>query len=144
MRPCKSTTPNKSTGNCSDATIRRIHNQLLYITTAIVHLHETVGDGVPEKKFRALVKNYLNDPLSNSAKDATAILEILERKGLIGLGDYDILKDIVQFDKQLVDEINETENTLYSRGVHIYFRGINGFAEKPNEDDGDRGKKHVF
>ena len=123
-----------------DAKLRRLHNNLLYTTIAIDYLHSAVDNGIPESRFRANVKHYVTDPLTNSARDVTAILEILERRGLIGPGDYDILKDMVEFDQRLINEIVETENKIQNHGGSIYRRGENRYAGKRKEPCFDRGK----
>ena len=119
---------------------KRLHNKLLYDTIAIDYLHSTVDKGIPEQRFRAGVKNYLDDPLSNSARDVTAILESLEQKGLIGLGDYDILRDIVQFDFKLMKEIHDIEIVFQSHGTPIFTRVKNGTEKKCIENARNSGK----
>ena len=141
MATSQSTTPNKDIENGSDVTVRRIHNKLLYTTIAIDFLHRTVNDGIPEQQFRARVRNYIGDPASNGAKDVEAFLNILESKGLIGIGDYDILKDIVQFDAKLIKEIVDTELALQSHGVQIYMRVQNGNVKKIKKYSVDRGEE---
>ena len=101
---------------------RRLHNKLLYTTIAINYLHSCVDNGIPEKQFRANFKNYANDPLSSSAKDVYQMIEILETKELVGIGDYDILIDIVQFDERIVREIESIKLVLYTQGISIYRR----------------------
>ena len=101
---------------------RRLHNKMLYTTIAITYLHSSVNNGIPEQRFRANFKNYVDDPLSNSAQDVFQMIEILETKGLVSLGDYDILIDIVQFDVRIVREIESIKLVLYTRGISIYRR----------------------
>ena len=128
----------------SESSVRSLHNKLLYVTIAINYLHSTIDNGIPEQQFRANARNYVEDPLSISAKDAEAILEILEKKGLIGLGDYDILRDIVQFDVRLIKEINDTELALQSHGVPIFIRVRNGTEKKLKKYFMDRGNKFYY
>ena len=120
-----------------------LHNKLLYITIAIDYLDGKIDNGVPEKRFRAFARNYVDDPLSNNAKDVTALLKILENKGHIGLGDYDILKDIVKFDSNIINEIVDTELALQSHGIPIYFRVEDGTVKKLREHFVNRGKRHI-
>ena len=101
---------------------RRLHNKLLYTTIAINYLHSSVDNGIPEKQFRANFKNYADDPLSHSAKDVFQMIEILETKELVGIGDYDILVDIVQFDERIVREIESIKLVLHTQGISIYRR----------------------
>ena len=116
---------------------KRLHNKLLYTTIAINYLHHTVDNGVPEQMFRANVKSYLEDPLTSSGKDVTRLLEILESKGHIGIGDYDILKDIVNFDKKLIQEIYDMELVMRSYGTNIYERRLEGKFVKKDYVDRD-------
>ena len=100
-----------------------LHNKLLYTTIAIDFLHSSVQNGLQEQRFRAKCKQYVDDPLSNGAKDAYRLIEILEEKGMIGLGDYDILLDIVtKVHKKIVDEIESTKALLHCYGIPLYRR----------------------
>ena len=99
---------------------RRLHNKLLYTTIAINYLHSSVDNGIPEKQFRANFKNYADDPLSHSDKDVYQMIEILETKSLVSLGDYDVLVDIVQFDSRIVQEIESTKLVMQTMGISIY------------------------
>ena len=101
---------------------KRLHNKMLYTTIAINYLHSTVDNGIPEKQFRANFKNYADDPLSHSDKDVYQMIEILEIKGLVSLGDYDILVDIVQFDARIVQEIESAKLIMHTIGIVIYRR----------------------
>ena len=101
---------------------KRLHNKLLYTTIAINYLHSTVDNGIPEKQFRANFKNYADDPLSHSERDVYQMIEILEIKGLVSLGDYDILLDIVQFDARIVHEIESAKLVMQTIGISIYRR----------------------
>ena len=109
-------------GNPTMEQAKRLHNNMLYTTIAINYLHSTVNNAIPEKQFRANFKNYVDDQLSNGAKDVYQLIEILESKGLVSLGDYDILMDIVQFDVRIVQEIESTKTVLHRIGVPIYRR----------------------
>ena len=139
----KSKSANRDVDNDSDIAARslRVHNKLLYVTLAIDFFHSTVDNGIPEQQFRAGVRNYVDDPLSKSAKDVAALLDILEKKGLIGLGDYDVLKDIVHFDVRVINEINDIELVLQNHGTPIYNRLQNG--RKRKECFVDRGKNVI-
>ena len=123
-----------------EATVKRLHNKLIYTTIAIDYLHSSIDNGIPESRFRANVKHYVTDPLTNSARDVTAILEILERNGLVGPGDYDILKEMVEFDQRLINEIVDTERKIQNHGGSIYRRGESRYAGKRKEHCFDRGK----
>ena len=101
---------------------KRLHNKMLYTTIAINYLHSSVDNGIPEQRFRANFKNYADDPLSSSAKDVFQMIEILETKGLVSLGDYDILVDIVQFDARIVQEIESAKLVMNTIGISIYRR----------------------
>ena len=126
-----------STDEQIDNITKRLHNKLLYTTIAINYLHHTVDNGVPEQMFRANVKSYLEDPLTSSTKDVTRLLETLESKGHVGIGDYDILKDIVNFDKKLIQEIYDMELVMRSYGTNIYERRLEGKIVKKDYVDRD-------
>ena len=101
---------------------KRLHNKLLYTTIAIDYLHTTVENGVPEQRFRANCRNYVDEPLFTSAVNVTQLIEILEKKGLIRLGDYDILVEIISFDVRIVQEVENTKALLHTLGVSLYRR----------------------
>ena len=101
---------------------KRVHNKMLYTTIATNYLHSTVDNGIPEQLFRANFRNYLDDPLSNSAKDVYEMIRILEQQGLVSLGDYDILVDIVKFDARIVQEIELSKIVMHKIGISIYRR----------------------
>ena len=101
---------------------RRLHNKMLYTTIAINYLHSSVDKGIPEQLFRGNFRNHVDDPLSNNAKDVYKMIEILETRGLISLGDYDVLIDIVPFDVRIIEEIESTKSVLYTQGIAIYRR----------------------
>ena len=100
----------------------RLHNKLLYTTIAIDYLHSTVDDGIPEKQFRAKFKNYVNAPLYNNSQSVFELIEILEKNGLVGVGDYDILIDLTRFDARIVEEIQDTKAVLHFTGIPIHRR----------------------
>ena len=108
---------------------RRLHNQLLYITIAIDYLYSNEHNLLPEQQFIANCRKHIYDPASMSKKDVTMLMEALESKGKIGIGDYDVLRDIVKFDVNIIKEINDTELALHTRGEPIYER-YNWFNEK--------------
>ena len=108
-----------------DHMAKYLHNKLLYTTIAIDYLHSTVGAGIPEQRFRANFKNYVDDPLSRSANNVTELIEILEQKNCVGLGDYDILVDITKFDARILKEIEYTKTALCNHfGIEIRRRGF--------------------
>ena len=144
MASCFLTAREEKAERDSESSVRSLHNKLLYVTIAINYLHSIVNNGIPEQEFRASVRKYVDDPLSISGKDAGAILEILEKKGLIDLGDYDILKDIATFDARIIKEITTTELALQSHGIPTLTRVGNGTEKKPKEYYIDRGKEIDF
>ena len=102
----------------------RLHNKLLYTTIALDHLGPSIQHGDPEMRFRGYCKNYISAPSCRigSAQNAYALIEILEKEGKIGIGDYDVLKDILSFDETILREIHYTELQLLEKGTHIYER----------------------
>ena len=100
----------------------RLHNKLLYTTIAIDYLHSTVDAGIPEQQFRAKFKNYVKAPLYNNSQTVFQLIEILEKNGLVGLGDYDILVDLTSFDARIVNEIQDTKAVLHFMGISIHSR----------------------
>ena len=100
----------------------RLHNKLLYTTIAIDYLHSTVDKGIPEQQFRAKFKNYVKAPLYSNSHTVSQLIEILEKNGLVGLGDYDILVDLTRFDARIVDEIQDTKAVLHFMGISIHRR----------------------
>ena len=123
---------------------KRLHNKMLYTTIAINYLHSSVDNGIPEKLFRANFKNYVHDPLSSDAKDVFKMIEILELKDLISLGDYDILADIVQFDVRIVEEIESTKIVLHTMGISIYRRLQVDNTKVLHEGFPNRSKRTLF
>ena len=101
---------------------KRLHNKLLYTTIAIDYLHRTVEKGIPEQRFRANCRNYVDEPLFSSVANVSQLIEILEKKGLIGLGDYDILVEIISFDVRIVQEVEDTKALLHTLGFSLYRR----------------------
>ena len=81
-----------------------------------------MDNGIPEQLFRANFKSYADDPLSHSERDVYQRIEIIEIKGLVSLGDYDILVDIVQFDARIVQEIESAKLVMQTIGISIYRR----------------------
>ena len=65
---------------------KRLHNKLLYTTIAIDYLHTSIDDGIPEQRFQANFRNYVKDSLSNTSKNVTQMIEILEKKGFMSWG----------------------------------------------------------
>ena len=96
--------------------VRRLHNSLLYIRLAIDHLHPRIDDGIPASLFHANCRNYLHAPIECNERDVTKLLEIFEQKEYIGIGDYDILRDLVRFDVKIEDIIDETELQIINHG----------------------------
>ena len=109
---------------------KRLHTKLLYTTISIDYLDSSVEDGTPEKRFRANVKKYLNNPVSD--KDVFQLMDILEKNGIVRFGVYDALIDIVSFDMRIVDEIEKTKAALQNLDIELYYG-----------TDADRNKRHV-
>ena len=102
-----------------------LHNQLLYTTIAIDYLHQNVDSGLPAERFYANCREFFHDPVTCKDKDVKSLLEQLERKGLVDVGDYDILKYIVKFDARLVKKICRLENDMQQHyGVVVKRRTI--------------------
>ena len=121
--------------------IRRLHNQLLYKTLAVNRLHKSVNGEIDFKTFKGNCRDFLTDPLSIGKGDAEQLLEELEKQKFIGIGDYDNLKKLVEFNVEYIDRIEETERAILSNGGTIYQRNANG---ELMEDNGtNRGKLHV-
>ena len=104
----------------------RLHNKLLYTTIALDYLGPTVEDGYAEKRFRAACRNHISDASCKSANSTTDLIDLLVREDKIGIGDYDVLRDILSFYHTVVDLIDDTEIVLRAKGITIYerIRGI--------------------
>ena len=100
-----------------DDKIRSLHKRLLYTTIAIDYLHPSVQYGIQADRFRAKCQEYLKSPIDYSKENVTDLLYRLENKGLISIGDYDILKEIVKdIHIDLIKEINKTELQIQNDG----------------------------
>ncbi|KAK3100464.1 hypothetical protein FSP39_020475 [Pinctada imbricata] len=106
--------------------ISRLHRKLLYTTIAIEYLHETVDDGRQKLRFVAAYKQYSRTPIEDSLEDVDDILQDLERRGLLGIGNYKILKDIVQFNVKIIEEIEKTEIAIRQIGGTVTPHTDNG------------------
>ena len=113
---------------------KRLHNKLLYTTIAIDYLHSSVGEGIPEQQFRANFRNFVTDPLSHNAENVSRLIEILEEKGFVSLGDYDNLIEIVNFNVKIVEEVEDTKAVLHTLGIKLYRRSGNDNRKKPIAD----------
>ena len=111
---------------------RRLHNKLLYTTIAIDYLHASVENGLCQEQFWANSKLYLDTPLSTSSKTVSDLIGVLEHRGLISIGDYDVLKDIISFNVKVVQEIEDTELALKTLSIPIYQRINNDKILKDN------------
>ena len=100
----------------------RIHKQLLYSTIALDFCSSDIDKGYPASKFRAKFRNHVHDDHSTNAKDVCDLIQILETKGKISVGDYSVLRDIVSFDTRIVKEIDDTERILHEKGFAVYER----------------------
>ena len=97
----------------------RLHKKLLYTTVAIDYLHKTVNNGIPEQRFQANVRIYFEDSHSRNAYE---LIDELEKKGLIGIGDYDILVEMTSFDVRIAKEIEDIKTVLHAQGIALYRR----------------------
>ena len=112
--------------------IRHLHNQLLYKTLAVNRLHKSVDGGIEFLKFKGNCRDFLTDPLSIDKSDAEQLLEELEKQNFIGIGDYDNLKNLVDFNEEYKEQIAETEQAILSHGGIIYQRTTDGELMEDN------------
>ena len=120
--------------------VKRLHTNLLYIRIAIDYLHPRIDDGIPALRFHANCKNYLEAPIEGNERDVTKLLEIFEQKEYIGIGDYDILRDLVRFDVKIEDIIDETELQIINHGCVATRRDSTG--KIISRDSPNHGKFH--
>ena len=114
-------------GGHADDKIHAIHKRLLYTTIAIDYLHKSVQDGIQAERFRAKCQEHLKSPVDNSKENVKELLSCLEDKGLISIGDYDILREIVKgIHIDLIKEINKTELEIQNNGGSIKKRNSRG------------------
>ena len=104
----------------SEASIRKLHFELLYTKIAIEYLHPNVDDGLPATRFRAKCREYIT--VSSAQESVEKLLLTLESERLVGIGNYDILKEITSFDVRILNEINSTELKIQSHGGTIQKR----------------------
>ena len=99
----------------------RIHNRLLYTTIAIDYLQPS--NSMSADRFRGRCREYLTDPASRSVTDISELLSLLEARGYIKIGDYTHLKNIVDFDIRILQEIKKAEREIQNHDrQHIYNR----------------------
>ena len=71
-------------------TAQHIHNDLLKILT----IDWLVGTDL--SRFQQSSRIHLNTPALQAIKDAREICDVLESKGLLGTGNYKVLKELTQ------------------------------------------------
>ena len=122
--------------------IRRLHNKLLYKTLAIGRLHKSVNGGIEFLTFKGNCRDFLTDPLSIDKGDAEQLLQELEKQNVIGVGDYDNLKKLVDFNVEYIRRIEETEEAILSNHGKICQRNEDG--ELIEDSTTNRGKHHLW
>ena len=92
--------------------IKKLHSKLLYETLAVNYLHETVDKGVPLQQFQARCRIHLSTPLQRKLDNCKDILEQLEKQEVVREGNYSTLKELVNFDVKIVQEIEYVERAI--------------------------------
>ena len=100
--------------------IHALHKGLLFDTIAIDYLDPSIQNGLQAKKFRAKCRQYLKEPMKFNVEDVDKLLETLESKGFIGIGDYDTLREMTaDIDVKIIQEIDRAELKIENQGGNI-------------------------
>ena len=124
-----------STQSGDEDRIKQLHSRLLYYTIAIEYLDPTIENGIPARQFKANCRAFLTDPFSYDATDQPVdkLISSLEKQGYIAIGDYGTLKQILAFDKRILELINKTEREIQNHGGTIKRRNSKRKCVEINE-----------
>ncbi|KAK3085912.1 hypothetical protein FSP39_010506 [Pinctada imbricata] len=101
------------------------------------YLAPNVSRGLNRQRFRAKARLYLaNDVEALAREKPDEIMEALEAKSIVGVGRYEILKEIVRgIDVRMVQDIEETEAEIRRLGGTAVMAVENTESDDPNAMD---------
>ena len=120
---------------------RYIHDKLLYVTIEIGYLHSSVKGGTQAADhFRENFKNCVNDYKTDENTSISELIDILIQKGHVGIGCYDTLKKLFDFDKRIVYDIVFVEDVIKTDGLAPPHVNNANLHERLAEGHTNRGK----